>query len=105
MSERPDLPPVVELAVDAVVERSAGYGRPADNHACTAQMWSAYLSRRLGVDVALGARDVCWLNVLQKLSRDAHLPDDDNVIDTVGYAINVGLLDHPAAASDQAVTP
>ena len=43
------------------------YGHPADNHGCTAEMWTAYLNRKYDIDLDLDARDVCWLNVYKRL--------------------------------------
>ena len=68
--------------------RHEAYGAPAENHHCTAQMWAAYLSRKVGHDVIITARDVCFLNILQKCSREAHWSQDDNALDVGGYAAN-----------------
>lgn len=67
--------------------RRWNYGTPKVNHGRTAAMWGAYL----GVDVS--ARDVCWMNILQKVSRDRNAPVRDNLVDTIGYARNIELLD------------
>lgn len=80
-------------------DRMRHYGHPADNHACTAAMWSAYLSRTLGLTVKLSAEDVCMLNILQKVSREANLPKRDNLVDIVGYARNVELIQERNAAT------
>lgn len=73
--------------------RQDTYGHPADNHGCTAEMWTAYLNRKYDIDLDLDARDVCWLNVLQKISRDAHLEKRDNLVDVVGYVANIEIID------------
>lgn len=73
--------------------RQDTYGHPADNHGCTAEMWTAYLNRKYDLDLDLDARDVCWLNVLQKISRDAHLEKRDNLVDVVGYVANIEIID------------
>ena len=98
-------------------DRRRYYGHPRDNHGCTADLWSAYLRRvllaslpSLGLPlddedtiravlpqlVALGARDVCWLNILQKASRDANRPHRDNLVDCAGYARNAEMVEEPA---------
>jgi hypothetical protein len=80
---------------DSIVngERARSYGHPADNHACTAALWTAFLRRKYGVsDLALTAEDVCWLNILQKVSREANCPKKDNVLDVVGYALNLDMV-------------
>jgi hypothetical protein len=73
--------------------RQDTYGHPADNHGCTAEMWTAYLNRKYDIDLDLDTRDVCWLNVLQKISRDAHLEKRDNLVDVVGYVANIEIID------------
>lgn len=78
-------------AITAVADRMADYGPPAENHACTAELWRTYLERRHGVTVELDAHDVCLLNVLQKVSRDAHTRKRDNLVDVIGFAINAEM--------------
>lgn len=75
-------------------DRNAAYGDPNGNHGCTAAMWTAYLTRRgLLIDgLALDARDVCMLNVLQKASRDAHWRQRDNLTDIAGYVRNAEIV-------------
>lgn len=73
--------------------RQNSYGHPLDNHGCTAALWSAWLSRRLGMPVRLTAEDVPWLNVLQKASREANQVNRDNVVDVIGYMANVEMID------------
>jgi hypothetical protein len=65
--------------------RQWDYGTPADNHGRTAAMWSAYLG------VPITARDVCMMNVLQKVSRYRHSPHRDSLVDIAGYARNAEL--------------
>ena len=88
---------VLRLASDAVEARAIGYGEPADNHACTAEMVTAYLRRRgvLRDGAVVSARDVCWINIFQKASRDANEPKLDNLVDAAGYADNAGSLGRP----------
>lgn len=74
--------------------RGEAYGHPAANHGATAELWSAYLSRKLRKPIEVTARDVCWLNTLQKASRDANQPKRDNLVDTIGYAVNAAMIDH-----------
>lgn len=71
-------------------DRQEAYGLPMDNHTCTGEFWTTYLRRRglLKPDATINGRDVCNLNNLQKLSRDAHFPTTDNQIDIAGYAAN-----------------
>lgn len=71
-------------------DRQRYYGHPLDNHRCTAEMWQSFLIRRGWTPPADGmnVRDVCWLNILQKASRDANQAKRDNLVDTCGYARN-----------------
>lgn len=69
-------------------DRNEVYGTPSENHEVTAGMWSLFLSRKLGQFVDLTGEDVCWLNVLQKASRQAHWSQEDNALDAAGYAFN-----------------
>lgn len=71
--------------------RQADYGHPRVNHARTALLWSAWLYAR-GFDVSLTPEDVCWLNVLQKMSRQINAPKRDNLVDVCGYVRNVERL-------------
>ena len=78
-------------------ERNLAYGHPLDNHGCTALMWSSYLFRRFGLPINLSAEDVCWLNILQKVSREANAEGRDNMIDVAGYAGNVEMIQEERA--------
>jgi len=92
-----ELPPVnprasksVLLEAHAIVygARQDRYGTPSDNHARTAALWSAYLG------CPITARQVCVLNILQKVSRDAHTPGRDNAVDIAGYAECLEITRH-----------
>lgn len=73
-------------------DRQRDYGHPSANHERTAALWSAFLGFRIT------PREVCWLNVLQKLARDRHRPTADNETDIAGYAENACMM---RAASDE----
>lgn len=81
-------PTVLEEA-ESIVNgpRRESYGPPAVNHGRTAVLWGAYLG------IELAARDVCMLNALQKIGRDAHIPTRDNLVDIAGYMRNAELMD------------
>ena len=66
--------------------RAADYGTPHANHKQTAELWSAYLG------YAITPRQVCILNILQKVSRDAFRVKRDNMVDIAGYAENAELV-------------
>jgi len=84
--------------------RQADYGHPRDNHGCTAVFWSAFLTRRVGAQKKpyalpiINSRDVCRMMMLQKISRDANSPKDDNLVDIIGYALNAAMLDEDREA-------
>ena len=70
--------------------RRSTYGHPRDNHTRTAALWSAFLG------ISLSARQVCMMNILQKVSRDAHgVAHRDTLVDIAGYARNAEMLEEP----------
>lgn len=72
--------------------RQADYGTPLDNHQRTANLWNAYLATAGEERPApLSPRDVCMLNILQKISRDRFCPKRDNLVDIAGYAENARM--------------
>ena len=82
-----------DRASDAVCgARHEAYGHPVDNHKRTADLWSAYIETRALCSTNLRPRDVCMLNILQKVSRDAHAPAKDNLVDIIGYALNAEIV-------------
>lgn len=72
-------------------ERQLAYGHPAKNHGCTAILWSAYLARKYDLPITLDTDDVCMLNILQKVSRQANARKDDNLVDIIGYSLNAAM--------------
>ncbi len=87
-------PSVLDAAREAVLgSRQHDYGPPHENHERTANLWTIYLRSVLRNKISLSARDVCMLNVLQKVSRDAHRPVRDNLVDIAGYAENANLCE------------
>lgn len=80
-----------EAAEITAVDRQKAYGHPADNHGATAAMWSAYLGKRLGAP--LTARDVCLMQIMVKVSREANAPKRDNLVDICGYARNAEMIE------------
>lgn len=65
-------------------DRNHAYGPPTDNIKQTVELINAYLKKKL--KAPLTSRDFCWLMILLKASRDSHLPKEDNLIDTAGWA-------------------
>lgn len=79
---------------DVVADRGSYYGRPEDNHQCTADFWRVWAARRYG-DPERGpsdALDTIVFNLAQKLSRGAYRWKDDNWVDFAGYAQNALML-------------
>jgi Domain of unknown function (DUF6378) len=44
------------------------------------------------------AEDVCWMMMLLKVSRQINLPTKDNLVDIVGYARNIEMIDEERRA-------
>jgi len=80
------LPAFCDEVKRIITERGAAYGRPCDNHSKTAELWSVYLG------VRITPRQVCVLNILQKVSRDTFHPKRDNLLDIAGYAANASRV-------------
>lgn len=86
---------LLEEAEKAVLgPRQEDYGPPGQNHRCTADLWSAFLSRTTGRPIAISPDDVCNMNILQKISREANSHKDDNDVDIIGYALNKAMMRH-----------
>ncbi len=75
-------------------DREERYGPPKENHTCTAALWNAYLDRRKWAATnktgaafyTITPEDVCFLNILQKISRCANTITKDNLADMAGWA-------------------
>lgn len=83
-------PELLARAEDAVFGRMEVYGHPKVTQSTTAIMWSAYLSKRLGIPVELDVQDVDDMQILLKITRNAS-PEKcrsfDTLVDYVGYAL------------------
>lgn len=66
--------------------RMKDYGTPLDNHTITAGLFSAYLG------IPITAEQVCYLNILQKISRSVHSFKRDNLVDIAGYTYNLQMI-------------
>lgn len=68
-------------------DRNAQYGDPIGDFRCTADMWAAYLQRRLGIEIDLQPHDVAAMMGLLKISRIGWSPEkSDHWADLAGYA-------------------
>ncbi len=99
MQPQPERTVLEEAAQIVDGPRQESYGHPAENHGRTAAMWGAYLGRQVT------AHDVCMLNALQKLSREAHSKSRDNLVDVVGYMRNAEMLRGPTVKTARADAP
>lgn len=66
--------------------RNSDYGHPLDNHSLTAELWSSYFGE------AFTPEDVCFMNILQKISRSTNTLTRDTLVDIAGYAGNVEMV-------------
>lgn len=78
--------------METVAARGSAYGHPSINHQLTADLWSAWFSRKTGMGISFSAEDVIVLNVLQKLSRLGERSKDDTWLDVLGFSENVSML-------------
>jgi len=79
---------------EIIEERGAAYGPPSENHARTALFWAAYMRNRGYEFKPLTPNDVCFLNILQKISRCMSKagPSQDSLQDIQGFAENLLTL-------------
>lgn len=82
------LPDILQQARELIEgERQKVYGNADENFACTAAMWSAYLSVRSGAHFDLTSKDVAHLMALFKIARLAKSPNHHgSLVDLIGYA-------------------
>ena len=72
--------------------RQEDYGNPKDNHNRTALMWVAYMEGKYDMYCPFTPEDVCFLNALQKISRQMNAPKRDNLVDICGYMANIEMI-------------
>lgn len=100
---------LVEASKAVCGDRNSDYGDPAVNHERTAEAWCWYLRHRCikqtadGPMLTINARDVAWMNVLQKISRECHSAKHDNAVDIAGFAANAAAcLESPEQKANEA---
>lgn len=87
-------------------DRREAYGEPHKVFTAYAKLWSGLLSSKLRTDIT--PNDVALMMVALKLTREAHSPADDNVVDAHGYLImldEVKCNQHRAPRSDPPPPP
>lgn len=67
-------------------DRNDQYGKPEDNFYSISQMWTQYISAKLGPILEFDPSDVANMMILVKVARQAATPKDDNYVDIAGYA-------------------
>jgi len=81
-----------------VADRDATYGSPLETHERTADFWSAFLG------VPISAEQVVWMNVLQKVSREAGpQPVRDTRVDLVGFVMTLETMDTERERRDASI--
>ena len=81
---------ILEEALEIIHgDRNRDYGHALDNHNCTADLWSSYFCSG-----RFTAEDVCFMNILQKISRarTSDVITRDTLVDIAGYAANIEML-------------
>lgn len=75
-------------------ERGENYGHPADDFACTAAIVTSLLKRqgKLADGKEVTAEDWALFMVACKITREAHLPKEDNRIDGAGYLETLQMI-------------
>ena len=72
---------LLEAAMKATTDRGQEYGKPEDNFATIARLWTDYL------DTPINAHDVAMMMILFKVARAKANPGHaDNLVDIAGYA-------------------
>lgn len=68
-------------------DRSAQYGHPLDNLDRAAKIWSVIL----GADVTAEQVALCMIGM--KIARQVHKPKADTIVDVIGYALTLHMVE------------
>lgn len=78
---------ILQESKDTIIDRGLNYGTPALNHLRIAQLWSAYLERKIE------PHEVAICMLLVKVSRLQETPSHtDSYIDAASYAAIAGEI-------------
>lgn len=79
---------------DIVTEREGQHGKPAKTHGVIAELWSIYLSEKIGISVKIDGADVAMMQIEAKIGRFISGQSDhmDTVLDIAGYAACAGEI-------------
>jgi hypothetical protein len=95
--EIPDAHPAAQALKIISGDRQESYGPPERNFERIAQIWSVIF----GVQVT--PRQVALAMIGLKIARDSHAEKDDNVVDTIGYAMLLGEIAFKSAPKEDKV--
>ena len=77
------------------VDRQASYGHPLENHERIVGFWNVFLGDKLKSPIE--PREAAWMMILLKAAREINCPKRDNLVDTVGYAAVIEIIDKAQA--------
>lgn len=81
---------ILYKAIEITDNRLKSYGDPIENLNNIVTLWNAYIKSRK-IDTVdnngelLSNKDVSMMMILLKISREIHMPKEDNLIDIAGY--------------------
>lgn len=81
-----------EAALCVCQDRDKHYGSPEDSFSLIAELWNAYLDKKLSLTIH--PRDVAIMMALLKIARLANSSKRDSWVDLAGYAACGGEIDH-----------
>lgn len=79
------------------VDRQKSYGHPLENHQRIASFWNTFLGDKLIEPIT--PREAAWMMLLVKPAREINCPKRDNLVDVVGYAAVIEVIDQAQAQS------
>lgn len=68
-------------------DRNQQYGHPLDNYDRAARIWSVIL----GADVTAEQVALCMVGL--KIARQVHKPKADTIVDIIGYALTLHMVE------------